>query len=91
MKNMDNKCLKNERKTASSSYLPRSSNSKQRAGKPYKLICSSYDSFGYFHCLPYGERLEALRQTENSNMAAEHLTMGIEEYGYKSESGEVLF
>ena len=33
---MDNKCLKNEEKTFSSSYLPRSSNSKRRAGKPHK-------------------------------------------------------
>ena len=33
---MDNKCLKNEEKTVSSSYPPRSSNSRYKSGKPYK-------------------------------------------------------
>jgi len=33
---MDNKSYKNQLKVASSSYPPRSSNSKQKAGKPHK-------------------------------------------------------
>jgi len=33
---MDNKSIKNHKNIASSSYPPRSSNSKQKAGKPHK-------------------------------------------------------